>query len=319
MPIISKSTYAGPSRHLINGHFETIVPSLFRKVEGITYTRERIATPDEDFLDLDWSRVGSDKLLIISHGLEGSSTRHYVLGLVKLFNLKGYDVLAWNNRSCSGEINLAPKLYHHGASEDLQLVIDSVVAKGAHSEIYLSGISMGGAQTLKYLGENTSAIPKEVKAAAVYSTPCNLPSSAATLKLRGNAFYKNRFLSKLKLKLTSKAMQYPELIDLKLLAGIKDFDAFDNHFTAPLHGFKDADDFYATVSADNWLPDVNIPTLIVNALNDPLLGQACYPTKLAADHEFIHLEMPKRGGHTGFTIRGQEFTWVEGRVLDFLT
>lgn len=319
MPIISTSTYTGPPKYLFNGHFETIVPSLFRKVQGVVYNRERISTSDDDFLDLDWSKIGSDKLLIISHGLEGSSDRHYVLGLVKLFNLNGYDVLAWNNRSCSGEINLAPKLYHHGASDDLKLVIDTVVDRHAYADIYLSGISMGGAQTLKYLGENAGAIPKEIKAAAVYSTPCNLPSSAATLKLRGNAFYKKRFLGKLKQKLTSKAAQFPDLIDLELLAKINDFDAFDTSFTAPLHGFKDANDFYATVSADNWLPEVTIPTLIINALNDPLLGEACYPTKLAAEHEFIHLEMPDRGGHTGFTVRGQEFTWVEGRLLEFIS
>lgn len=318
MPIISSSSYKGPPRHLINGHFETIVPSLFRKVQGVNYERERIATPDEDFLDLDWSRTGASKLLIISHGLEGSSNRHYVLGLVKLFNLNGYDVLAWNNRSCSGEINLAPRLYHHGTSDDLKLVVDKVVESKKYTDIYLSGISMGGAQTLKYLGEHPESLPKEIKAATVYSTPCNLPSSAATLKLWGNAFYKKRFLGKLKSKLTSKATQFPHLIDLKLLADTNDFDAFDTHFTAPLHGFRDAADFYASVSPDNWLESVNIPTLIVNAVNDPLLGEACYPIALAKDHNHLHLEMPLRGGHTGFTLRGQEFTWVEGRVLEFL-
>lgn len=318
MPIISSSLYKGPPRHLINGHFETIVPSLFRKVQGVCYDRERITTPDDDFLDLDWSKVGSSKLLIISHGLEGSSDRHYVLGLVKLFNLNGFDVLAWNNRSCSGEMNLAPRLYHHGTSEDLKLVVEYVNNMQNYTSIYLSGISMGGAQTLKYIGENADTLPPEIKAAAVYSTPCNLPSSAATLKLSGNAFYKKRFLGKLKAKLASKAAQYPDLIDLHKLAGIKDFDAFDTHFTAPLHGFKDAADFYATVSADNWLDKINIPTLIVNALNDPLLGKACYPIGLADEHDQIFLEMPKRGGHTGFTIKGQEYTWVEGRLLEWM-
>ena len=296
MPVISFSPYLGPPIHLFNSHFETIIPSLFRKVQGVNYVRERLNTPDEDFLDLDWSKVGSNKLLIISHGLEGSSNRHYVLGLVKLFNRFGFDALAWNNRSCSGEINLAPKLYHHGASDDLKLVVDQVVALKHYDEIYLSGVSMGGAQTLKYLGESASTLPKEIKGAAVYSTPCNLPSSAATLKLRSNAFYKQRFLGKLKAKLITKAAQYPDLIDLELLANTKDFDAFDSSFTAPLHGFKDAEDFYLSVSADNWLASVNVPTLIVNALNDPLLGKACYPEALAASHKYVHLEMPVRGG-----------------------
>jgi uncharacterized protein len=318
MPIISHSTYQGPPRYLINGHFETIIPSIFRKVEGVKYQRERISTSDGDFLDLDWSKVGSKRLLVISHGLEGSSDRHYVKGLVKLFNLNGFDALAWNNRSCSGEMNIAPKLYHHGASEDLKAVIHEVLNKGQYDEIYLSGISMGGAQTLKYLGEAGAGLPKEIKKAAVYSTPCNLASSAATLKLKGNAFYKKRFLGKLKIKMISKAGQFPDLIDLKLLETINDFDQFDTHFTAPLHGFKDAMDFYKSVSADNWMKDIQIPTLIVNALNDPLLGEACYPKAIVKDHGHLFLEMPEKGGHTGFILKGQEFTWVEGRVLEFL-
>lgn len=147
MPIIEKSTYSLPPRLLFNGHFETIVPSIFRKIIGVNYQRERMDTPDGDFLDLDWSRVGSANLLIISHGLEGSSERHYARGLAKLFNQNGYDVLAWNNRSCSGEMNIQPVLYHHGSSYDLKTVIDHVENTNAYSSYYLVGISMGGAQT----------------------------------------------------------------------------------------------------------------------------------------------------------------------------
>ena len=294
MPIIDSSSYQGPS-YLINGHFETIVPSLFRKIKELTYEREKIHTPDDDFLNLDWSKVGSDKLLIISHGLEGDSYRHYAMGLAKLFNQHHVDVLAWNNRSCGGEMNLQPILYHHGASYDLDTVIEHTRNTENYKEIYLCGISMGGAQTLKYLGEKGKHIPSEIVKAAVYSTPCNLPSSAATLKYPSNSFYKNRFLGKL-----------------------KDIDTFDTHFTAKLHGFKNAEDFYQSVSADNWMQDIHIPTLIINALNDPLLGQACYPIELARKKKEIILEMPKRGGHTGFTLKGDEFTWAEYRFLEFL-
>ncbi|SFN89507.1 hypothetical protein SAMN04488519_102360 [Algoriphagus ornithinivorans] len=317
MPIIDSSSYQGPS-YLINGHFETIVPSLFRKIKGLTYEREKIHTPDDDFLNLDWSKVGSDKLLIISHGLEGDSYRHYAMGLAKLFNQHHVDVLAWNNRSCGGEMNLQPILYHHGASYDLDTVIEHIRRTENYKEIYLCGISMGGAQTLKYLGEKGKNIPLEIVKAAVYSTPCNLPSSAATLKYPSNSFYKNRFLGKLKKKMMLKATQYPELIDLELLGKVKDFDTFDTHFTAKLHGFKNAEDFYQSVSADNWMQDIQIPTLIINALNDPLLGQACYPVDLARKKKEIILEMPKRGGHTGFTLKGDEFTWAEYRFLEFL-
>jgi predicted alpha/beta-fold hydrolase len=318
MPIIS-SHYRKPPAYLFNGHLETIVPSLLRRIVGVDYVREKIFTPDGDFLNLDWSKVGSEKLLILSHGLEGDSRRHYALGLAKIFNRRGIDVLVWNNRSCGGEINLQPILYHHGSSYDLDTVVDHVLQKYHYREIFLSGISMGGAQTLKYLGEKGADLPVQITRAAVYSTPCNLPSSAATLKRRANLFYKNRFLGKLKKKMEAKAIQFPDLIDLDLLRKVQDFDSFDNQFTSKLHGFKNAADFYQSVSADNWMGHITIPTLIINALNDPLLGPECYPIKLAESKSNIFLEMPTRGGHTGFLVSEQEFTFGEFRILDFLT
>ncbi|TFV97641.1 alpha/beta fold hydrolase [Algoriphagus kandeliae] len=312
------STYPGPPFYLFNGHLETIIPSLYRKIEGITYTREKISTPDGDFLNLDWSKAGSDRLLIVSHGLEGDSERHYVRGLAKLFNQHQVDVLGWNNRTCGGEMNLQPILYHHGSSYDLETTINHVLGLGKYQEIFLAGISMGGAQTLNYLGQKGEELPKEIKKAAVYSTPCNLPSSAATLKQKRNSFYKNRFLGKLKNKMHLKAEQFPDLIDLELLERVNDFDTFDTHFTAKIHGFKDAQDFYQSVSPDQRMENINIPTLIVNALNDPLLGPECYPIELVGRKKELTLEMPKRGGHTGFMWKGQEFTWVEHRLLKFI-
>ncbi|MFD2036039.1 YheT family hydrolase [Belliella marina] len=318
MPIVENSSYSNPPKHLFNGHLETIIPSIFRNIEGINYTRERIDTPDGDFLDLDWSKVGSNKLLVISHGLEGSSQRHYVKALAKLFNQNGFDALAWNNRSCSGEMNKGPILYHHGASYDLDTTLEYVGKLGMYDEYYLVGISMGGAQTLKYLGEKGIDLNSKIKRAAVYSTPCNLTDSAATLSFKGNSFYRKRFLGKLKLKMQLKGEQFPGLVDLGLLPKVQDFDTFDTHYTAKLHGYKDAADFYQTVSADNWMQDIQIPTLIINALNDPLLHDRCYPIKLAEKSDLIHLEMPKRGGHTGFLVKRQEFTWAEMRFLGFL-
>ncbi|MFN3759259.1 MAG: YheT family hydrolase [Algoriphagus aquaeductus] len=317
MPILIPS-YHKPPFYLFNGHLETIIPSVYRKIEGVAYEREKIETPDGDFLNLDWSSVGGNQLLVISHGLEGDSRRHYAMGLVKLFNQHGIDVLVWNNRTCGGEMNLRPILYHHGASYDLDTVIQHVLKTHAYDEIFLSGISMGGAQTLKYLGEKGADLPSQITKAAVYSTPCNLPSSAETLKWKSNTFYKNRFLGKLKMKMALKAKQFPDLIDLEFLHKVDNFDDFDTYFTARLHGFKDARDFYQSVSADNWMHRIAIPTLIINALNDPLLGKACYPVKLAESKSEILLEMPNRGGHTGFTLQNQEFTWTELRFLDFL-
>jgi uncharacterized protein len=319
MPILDKSSYAGPPRYLVNGHLETIYPSIFRKITGVVYQREKIITPDNDFLHLDWSKIGSDTLLIISHGLEGSSERHYAKSLVKLFNSRGIDALAWNNRSCSGEMNNQPLLYHHGASYDLKSVIDYVEKNYSYQTYFLAGISMGGAQTLKFLGEKGLLLNQKIKKAAVYSTPCNLPDSAETLRWKRNAFYRNRFLTKLKIKMYQKGQQFPGLVDLEHLAKVKDFDEFDTHFTAKVHGFKDAKDFYQRVSADNWMRDIQIPTLIINALNDPLLSGRCFPVEIAENHPQIFLEMPKRGGHSGFLTKGQEYTWAEQRFLQFLS
>jgi predicted alpha/beta-fold hydrolase len=287
-------------------------------VEGVSYSREKIDTPDGDFLNLDWSRVGSSQLLLVSHGLEGDSQRHYVRGLVKLFNQQGIDVLAWNNRSCGGEMNLQPILYHHGSTYDLETVVQHALASGKYTDLFLAGISMGGAQTLNYLGQQGSSLPKAIKKAAVYSTPVNLPSSAATLKRMANQFYTCKFLGKLKVKMAAKGAQFPGLVDLDRLPSVRDFDTFDTQYTAKLHGFADAADFYRQASPDQWMSHITIPTLVLNALNDPLLGEACYPIAIAEKKEEIFLEMPKRGGHTGFTLPKSEFTWAEYRFLDFL-
>ena len=318
MPILSSSYTQAPLFYL-NGHFETIIPSIWRKIEGVSYEREKIDTPDGDFLNLDWSRVEGERLLIVSHGLEGDSQRHYARALVKLFNQQGIDVLVWNNRSCGGELNLQPVLYHHGSSQDLDTVVLHVLSSTRYSELFLAGISMGGAQTLNYLGKKGENVPSILKKAAVYSTPVHLPSSAATLRRPINRFYNQKFLGKLKKKMEAIGKQYPGLIDLERLPDVRDFDEFDTHYTAKLHGFADAADFYEQASPHTHLKGIRVPTLILNAINDPLLGKECYPTEFAQSSTKIFLEMPKRGGHTGFTILDSEFNYAEKRLLEFLT
>jgi predicted alpha/beta-fold hydrolase len=318
MPILP-SSYTNTPLFYLNGHFETIIPSIWRKIEGVSYEREKIHTPDGDFLNLDWSRVGADRLLLVSHGLEGDSQRHYARALVKLFNQQGIDVLVWNNRSCGGELNLQPVLYHHGSSHDLDTVVQHVLSSNQYSELFLAGISMGGAQTLNYLGKKGEDVSPILKKAAVYSTPVHLPSSAATLRRPVNRFYNQKFLGKLKKKMEAKGKQFPGLIDLERLPSVRDFDDFDTHYTAKLHGFADSLDFYEQASPHTRLKNIRISTLILNAANDPLLGKECYPIEFAQGSAKIFLEMPKRGGHTGFTIPGSEFNYAEYRLLEFLT
>ena len=316
MPIISNTQYKRPF-YLFNQHLETIIPSMFRKVRGITYQRERIDLKDGDFLDLDWLKDKNDGLVIISHGLEGSSDRHYVKGMAKLFQKHQWDILAWNCRTCSGVMNRTARFYHHGATEDLKAVIDYAVSQGKYKMIVLIGVSMGGSLTLKYLGENQN-FPEELLAATVFSVPCNLKSSVMALEKRKNAFYKRRFLKKLKRKIKAKAEIMPDIIAVDDFQEIRKFNDFDNKYTAPLHGFADAEDFYQKASAENYLMEINLPTLIVNAKNDPFLPDACYPIAIAEGHDSIYLEMPLHGGHVGFTLPGEEFNWAEKRSLAFV-
>lgn len=192
----------------LNGHLQTILPSFFRKI-SLPYERDRIFLPDGDFLDLDWVKTNSKKLIIVTHGLEGDSTRHYVTGMIDIFRKNGFDGLGWNSRSCGGEINLLPRFYHHGDANDLRYVVEYAIQLG-YSEIFLAGFSMGGSLTLRLLGEYGKEVPKEIKGAVVASVPLDLPTSVAELDKPGKRFYMNRFLKKLGKKLEKKALMFPD-------------------------------------------------------------------------------------------------------------
>jgi len=318
MPLVA-SSYRSPPLYLFNGHVETILPSVLRKVTGVQYLRERIETPDDDFLDLDWIKTGSKKLVVISHGLEGSSDRHYVRGTAKLFSQQGWDVLAWNNRSCGGEMNRQRILYHHGASYDLRSVVDHAVGNFSYQEIALVGMSLGGGQTLRYLGQYKEfPLPKILTKAVAVSVPCSLKESVAALNWRSNFVYEKKFVKKLKAKIIMKAKQYPD-IDISGIEKMKSLKEFDNRYSGPIHGFKDDNEFYDYCEPYPFMKKIKTPILIINALNDPLLVGECYPTAFASTNEFVHLETPKRGGHVGFVQKGSEFTYSEQRALEFLS
>lgn len=314
MPIIN-SSYPNPPFYLFNSHLETIVPSLFRKIEG-TYERERLELTDGDFLDLDWMRGNQGKLVIISHGLEGNSERHYSKGVAHYFYQRGWDALAWNCRGCSGEMNRLPRFYHHGATEDIAAVIDHALQK-KYTQIALVGFSMGGSMSLKYIGERKDKLPPEIKSTVVFSVPCDLGSSARELDKPNKKFYLNRFLKKLEKKIKTKSQKFPDLISIDGFEKIKTFRDFDNRYTAPLHGFSDADDFYTKASSGPYLSLIQIPALIVNAINDPFLPDACYPRDVAKTHPYVHLETPERGGHVGFSLAGKSENWMAVRAFEF--
>ncbi len=317
MPLIFNKTYKNPY-YAFNQHMETIIPSALRRITGVNYHRERINTPDNDFLDIDWLQNGNEKLIIVSHGLEGSSRRPYVKGLAKLFHQNNYDVLAWNCRGCSEEINLNKILYHHGFTEDVETVVQRALQEG-YKNIVLAGFSMGGSLTLKYLGENGEKLHPEIKAGMAVSVPCDLGSSSQMLSLKKNKFYQDRFMRKLTKKILWKNEQFPGFVEMRPWKSFQNFHEFDSHYTSKIFGFADAADFYSKAQCLPHIKNIKVPALILNALNDPMLTAACFPKEEAQNMANITLEISEKGGHVGFMQAGKEFTYAEERALQFFS
>ncbi|MFC0263531.1 YheT family hydrolase [Fontibacter flavus] len=316
MPLTKNTDYDYP-KWLFNGHLQTIVPSLFRATPPLPFERERISTPDEDFLDLDWLRNGSESLVIISHGLEGNSQRPYMKGMARQFFTNGFDVLNWNFRGCSEELNNRPIFYHSGATYDLDTVVK--YASQNYDSIYLVGFSLGGNLTLKYLGEDRDRSQKIKKGVAI-SVPLHLESSSVKISTGENIIYAKRFLKTLREKVLKKALKFPKEIPTGILRKIKTLQDFDDHYTGPLHGFDDAHDYYEQNSSLYFLENIEVPALILNAQNDPFLSERCFPVNLARKLDHVWMEFPKYGGHVGFSPRKKEdIYWSEKRAFEFIT
>jgi hypothetical protein len=240
--------------------------------------------------------------------------------MARAVSLCGYDALAWNFRGCSGEPNRLPCAYHSGATEDLHTVLDHVAAK--YDEIYLIGFSLGGNLTLKYLGEQSEALSPKVKKAVVFSVPCDLAASSKQLSRVSNRLYERRFLNSLRQKIEQKATLFPNQISLApyLKKQIKTLRDFDNYYTAPLHGFQNAEDYYAKCSAKQFISRITIPTLMVNAKNDVFLAPSCYPFDEAKSSDVFFLETSESGGHLGFITKKTPhgLYWSEMRALGFI-
>jgi len=297
------------------GHLQTVMPAFFRQVNGVEYKRERIETPDNDFLDIDWIKKGASRVVIISHGLEGNTSRPYMKGMSKCFSESGFDVLTWNYRGCSEEINRKPRFYHSGATDDLETIVNHAIDL-SYSSISLIGFSLGGNLTLKYLGEkgNKSAIERAV----AISVPMHLHhSSLEMLKLK-NRLYVWRFLGTLKEKVTQKALVMPDRISTAHFKAIKNLFDFDDYYTAPLHGFDNALDYYNKCSSYFFLEDIAQPTLILNARNDTFLSEESFPDSGKFRNQNLNFEFPDQGGHCEFPIKINGLYWSEIRALEFL-
>ena len=316
MPIIYSDSYKPPL--LLRGaHIETIWPALMRKVpHNLTPQRTQIELDDGDTLHYDHYRNNNSKVVIISHGLEGNSRKPYVVGLAKLLFLNGFDVIAWNFRSCHGGLNNTKRFYHSGATDDLHQMVQT--ASDHYPHIYLAGYSLGANLTLKYVGERPGTLSDKIRKVAAVCVPLNLENGSIHLRKTSNILYTKRFLKSLKKKIRAKEQLMPGSFDMKMLHRVKDVYDFDEYFTAPIHGFRDARDYYHQCSAINYIAGIHTPTLVANAINDPLI-----PVKSFDHNEFnlsknVILELTKSGGHCGFPGTDDKGNnWIEHRILAF--
>lgn len=315
MPYNEKATFQPPWWQ-IQGDLQTMIPGLWRKVHLEKPIRHKIATPDFDFLLLDHYPAQSSRWAILCHGLEGDSRRPYMVGMAKALLAQNYQLLCWNYRSCGGEPNLTPLFYHSGATYDLETVIDWVKNQGA-TQIHLVGFSLGGNLVLKYLGERSAAAQASITAAAAVSVPVDLASSSQQLDSWRCWPYRQRFLKTLKAKIWQKAPAFPGHYQLDKLPQINRIFDFDEYFTAAIHGFDGAADYYKKAASLLFLENIQRPTLLLQAANDPFLSPACYPRNLASQHAFLQLEITPVGGHVGFMQARKAQSWPEQRVVEF--
>jgi predicted alpha/beta-fold hydrolase len=304
--------------YLFHAHLETIWPALLRRVPQQPYRRERIYTDDDDFLDLDWLQTGHKRLIIISHGLEGDTSRHYVTGMAKAVHGEGFDVLAWNFRGCGGEINRQPRFTHNGATEDLDTVISHALETGNYNSVALIGFSMGGNLTLLYLGREAEKVPDEVKAAVCFSVPCDLAAASSRLAEGSNKIYMKRFMRLMGHKVRLQSENFPAEFPCDDYHRLNTFADFDGRYTAPLHGFRDAPHYWQSCSSSHYLDQIRVPAWIVNANNDPFLAPSCFPDVTTHNNPLVTLISPQHGGHCGFASLGNDQPYWSERLAVYL-
>ncbi len=310
MPIL-KSNYRPPT-YLFNGQLQTIAPFFWVKPDRTLYQTEKLELPDGDFTELDWIRAGHDRLMIICHGLEGNSRSHYVQQMAQHFSALKWDILAIHARSCGREINRSPMLYHGGSTSDIEVAVTTYAAK--YKSLVLVGFSLGANMLLNYAGRHRT--PANLQAIATFSVPCDLQRSEQQIDRWINRVFAQKFLYKMKNKVRKLEAHYPGTFDVDALDEMKSLQSFNANYTAPCSGFTSIDDFYAAGGCLNSLSEIRIPTLLVNAQNDPFLSDSSYPVELAKKSDHIFFDMPRQGGHSAFPITTTE-SWMPGKVEQF--
>ncbi|MBI3140652.1 MAG: hydrolase [Rhodocyclales bacterium] len=302
---------------LPGGHAQTIYP-LVRRGPLPRYRRERWETPDGDFIDVDWlPEADADApLVVLFHGLEGSSASHYARALMRALARRGWAGALPHFRGCSGEPNRLPRAYHSGDSEEIDWILRRLRAQFPGRTIFAAGISLGGNALLKWLGEREGAARDVVQAAAAACAPLDLTAAGHALQQGFNRVYTQRFLLTLKASSLAKLERFPGLFDRRRMLAARTLHDFDDAVTAPLHGFRDAADYWRRAAAKPWLPGVRVPTLALNALNDPFLPAAALPRPPEVAPA-VTLDYPREGGHVGF-VAGPfpgHLGWLPQRLL----
>ena len=308
-----------PPRWLRGAHAQTVFGTLLRPGPRLPLRRERWELPDGDFVDVDrLDGPPAAPLLLVLHGLEGSSSSHYVRGFLDQARRRGWRGLALNFRSCSGEPNRLLRSYHSGETGDLAEAVARARRESQDAPLFAAGCSLGGNVLVKWLGEQGSSAP--LRAAAAVSVPFDLQACARALDAPGamSFVYRTRFLRTLKRKALAKARLFPG-IDAARVRSARTLFEFDEAVTAPVHGFAGAEDYWARSSSGPYLPRVGVPLLLLSAEDDPFIPAACLPREAAALNRSVTLEVHPHGGHLGFVAGGfLPWFWAEWRVAEFL-
>ncbi|MEO8346343.1 MAG: alpha/beta fold hydrolase [Betaproteobacteria bacterium] len=308
---------------LPGGHAQTIYPVLLPNPK-VTYRRERIETPDGDFWLFDWLDSPPPRIdvpvVVVFHGLEGSSRSHYALALMARLAALGWRGVVAHFRGCGGEANLRPRAYHSGDHAEIGAMLGAVRARvDPATTVFAFGISLGGSALLNWVGRAGADAARTISAAAAASTPLDLMASGISIDEGINRLvYVKMFLHSLKPKALAMEKRFPGMCDARRVAQATTLWQFDDAFTAPVHGFAGADDYWTRASSKPWLRDVMLPTLVINARNDPFVPAASLPHAAQVSSAVI-LEQPDHGGHAGFAtppVPGR-IQWLAQRVTTF--
>ena len=314
------STYA-PPWWLPGGNLQTIYARKLARRWPVQYRRERWVTPDGDFIDLDWTpgAAAANKLLVLFHGLEGGSRSHYALSLMHSAQHRGWRGLVPHFRGCGGETNRFARAYHSGDAAEIDWILRRLKRENSECEIYVVGVSLGGNMLLKWLGEQADGACAIVKGAVAVSAPVDLHAAAALLDFGyRRAIYTRRFLRSLREKVLAKISRHGLDIAPTAMRACSTFRQFDDIYTAPMHGFKDADDYWTRASSKPWLKNIRVPTLMINAQNDPFLPASALPRDDEVSGS-VTLDFPNFGGHVGF-VSGNfpgSFDWLSRSIYQF--